>query len=458
MSANGARAFRRAMLAGIGAMIAMVGVTGCFDRSELEEQAFLVTMMIDQKKAQGPITVTARVAVPSKLSGSSGGSGGGGGGSSGADSGTPVVTASGRTLHEAIGLMNTGVERTINLSHIAGVIFGEHAARLGLLSYVRPLVRFREFRRTLYLFVADGSVGDVILKDKPVLETSVTRVIEDLHQTSERTGYAPSVQMHEFLGNLETPNEDPVLPILSYNKQVGSESQKSAGSPKHLKTDNVAGASPGTINRAGGNPVECVGTAVFRGDRMVGRLDGEETRYLQLLNGHSQRMVVILAAPLGPPGYLSLGVRYAEPAHIKVSVHQNPPTILISQSFETELLGDETAQSYVDNASKSTLEHALADYIAKREALVIHKVFVEMGADPFHFFAYARGQFPTYAAMSAYDWRKHLPDVKVTIKTEATLRRMGTQLSPPVDLDAQLAKGVESPPPKAKGSKDASQT
>lgn len=432
---------RRFALAALGLVTAMVGVTGCFDRSELEEQAFLVTLAIDQKELHAPITLTARVAVPSKLSGSSGGSGGGGGDY---QSGTPVVTASGRTIHEAITMMNTGVERTINLSHIAGVIYSDRAARLGLLRYLRTLVRYREFRRTLYMFVAKGDLGDVFLKDKPVLETSVTRVIEDLHQTSERTGSAPSVELHEFIGSLETPNQDPILPILSYNKQVGGEGKKTAGSPKHLAKKGVRFGS-GAINRAGGNPVECVGTAVFRGDRMVGMLDGEETRYLQLLNGAAQRMVVTLPAPMGAQGDISLGVHYAEPAHIYVSIHKTPPSIAISQSFETELIGDQTSQSYADPAAKRKLEKTLAAYIAKREAAVIKKVFVTMDADPFHFFSLARGQFPTYKEMASYDWRKQLSRVRVSIETQAILRRMGTQLSPPTDLDEQLGKTVDAP-------------
>jgi len=431
----------RALATGVCMIAGMLGVTGCFDRSELEEQAFVVSMAIDQKNRQTPITITARVAVPSKLSGSSGGGGGGGGGSD-YQAGAPVVTASGRTIQEAITLMNTGVERTINLTHVAAVIFSEDAAKLGMLNYLRTFVRYREFRRTLYMFVAQGGMGDVFLKDKPVLETSVTRVIEDLHQTSARTGYAPSVEMHDFIGSLETPNQDPVLPILSYNTQVGGEGKKSAGNPKHLQTDKI-GYQSGAVNRAGGNPVECVGTAVFRGDRMVGKLDGEETRYLQLLNGDAQRIVVTLPAPLGKQGYLSLGVRYAEPVHIYVSVHKDPPTVRISQSFEVELFGDQTSQSYTYAAAKQKLEDKLAAYIARRESNLIKKVFLQMHADPFHFFAQARDQFPTYMAMSTYNWRKQLARVKVNITAEAVVRRMGTQLSPPVDLDEQLGKGTD---------------
>jgi len=424
------------MLTGISIAAMSLITTGCFDKSELEEQAFVVTLGISQKAKLSPIVLTARVAVPSKLTGSSGG---GGGGSGDFQSGTPVVTASGRTIHEALSLMNTGVERTINLSHVAAILFGQRTASHGLLPYLRTLVRYREFRRTLYMFVTQGRMGEVFLKDKPVLEISATRMIEDLHDSSKRTGYAPSVELQQFLGRLDTPNEDPILPVLGYNKQVGEEKKKSVGNPRNLQPNRVTYL-PGKTNRAGGNPVECVGTAVFRGDRMVGILSGEETRYLQLLSGASKRISIDLEEPSGSRGYITLNVRYAEPIRINVLLRGAVPQIHIVQSFEAELMGDQTGQSYVQGEPKKQLESKLSLFIKQRESELIHKVYTKMQADPFLYFSYARGQFPNHAAMARYNWRKQLANVQVHINTKATLRRLGTQLDPPVEIDTKLGK------------------
>ena len=425
---------RRGALA---AACALAGIlqTGCFDSAELEEQAFLVTLGVD-RSAGGLTVAAARVAVPSKLSGTGDSGTGSGGGDT--RSGTPVVSASGRTLHEALALMNTGIERSINLSHLSAVIFGEDAARSGLLPYLSTLVRYREFRRTLYMFVAREPLSGVFTKDAPVLETSITRTIEDLHASSRRTGFAPSVQMHQFLGSIETPNEDPAAPILAVNRTVRRERKGTSGSISHLKADTLD-YRPGSIDRAGGNPVECVGTAVFRGDRMVGELNGDESRYLQILTGELTRTTITLPAPRAPGSFLALSVRYAEPLMVQLDVHGRTPRLRIAQSFEADLMGDQAGAALSAFSNRRLIERALADTIKRAEGALIRKVFRRYRADPFRFFAYARGEFPTYEAMRAYRWHALLPRAQVEIDTEANLRRLGIQLNPPVNASRQGA-------------------
>lgn len=421
----------RKALTGCVLAIAFTSVSGCYDRVELEEQAFLISLGIDQAPKE-LIKLTARVAVPSKLSGTSGGGGGGsGGGSNDSESGTPLVSASGRTILEAISNMNTGIERTINLTHLSAVTFGDAAARKGLLPYLRTLVRYREFRRTLFVFVAKGELGDVFRKDKPVLETSITRTIEDWHESSERTGYAPSIQLHRFLGSLGTPNEDPVLPVLSVNQQVGKENPKEGGDPSHLRARSLS-LTPGGVDRAGANPVECIGTAVFRGDKLVGILDGNESRYLQILTGSLRRAVISIGAPAGQ-GYLSFAVRYAEPITVKLKLAGKSPRLHIAQSFEAELIGDQAAMAFTTEAERRVVERALAARIKRDELHLIAKVYKGYRVEPFHYFSYARGSFPTFSSMRNYDWHSRLPSVQVTVETEVNLRRLGLQLNPPVN-------------------------
>ncbi len=403
-------------------------ITGCYDRAELEEQAFLVTMGIDKQVKGGNVIVAGRIAVPSKLSGSSGGSGSGASGDFLTN--TPVVSATGKSMHEAFNVMNSGVERSLNLSHLSAIMFGERAARQGVLPYMRALVRYREFRRTLYLYVVKGSLGDIFVHDKPVLESSATRVIEDLQESSTRTGYAPSVQVHTFMNALEMPNTDPVLPVLSDNKQVDKESKKTSGSTDYLREKSET-TEPGHMNRAGGNPIECVGTAVFRGDRMKVILDGEHSRYLQLLSGNLHRALVVVSSPVGTAAPVTLMVHDAQPQDVHVNLSGKHPIITITQVFEASLLGDQTNASFLSLAARERLEQQAEAAMSKEENLLIHDMYGRYDVDPFGYFQYARGQFPTYDAMKRYDWHQQLPNVQTRLHIKVIIRRLGTQLDPP---------------------------
>ena len=175
--------------------------------------------------------------------------------------------------------------------------------------------------------------------------------------------------------------------------------------------------------------MECIGTAVFRNDRMVGQFDGRETRYMRLLDRSLQRMMVVIPARGG--GYLSLDVRYARPLDVRLTLGARP-LLQIRQSFEAELMGDQSAESFASHMARVRLEQMLARHIAAGEEKVIRKAFIQYGADPFGFFSYARGNFPDYGAMERYDWHAALKKTRVVISATANLRRLGVQLSPPV--------------------------
>ena len=187
---------------------------------------------------------------------------------------------------------------------------------------------------------------------------------------------------------------------------------------------------PGEVNRSGGNPVEDVGTAVFRGDKMVDLLTGEQTRSLQLLSGSAGRLILSVPSPIHKGAHVSLALRYGKPLHVRLTLRPHP-VLTIKQSFEAELLGDESNGNFVPPANRRKLASALGAMIHEREMLLIQRLFSQDRADPFHFFRYARDQFPTNQALLAYNWHKQLPTVKVLLSVETNVRRLGTQLAPP---------------------------
>ncbi len=391
--------------------------TGCFDRSELEEQAFLIMLGFDSPKPD-EVNVIASVAIPSKLSGTSGQGGSSGGGDF--EQGTPLVAAKGRTINEALSLMNTGIERKINLSHLSAIIFSEDTAKQGLLPYLRTLSRYREFRRNHYLFISHGDLIELMQSQKPLLELSATRYIEDLHLTNRSLGYAPSVQVEQYLNALYSPVVDPVLPVLSVNEQ------------KTEKKNKKLHFSPGHIDRLGGNPVECVGTAIFQKDKMVGMLDGMETRYLQLLNGSIKRIEIAVPSPYQHRTYLSVGIRPSKTTTKEIILKGTNRHIKIQQNLEAELLGDQGNISYVDEKNRAVLEKMIGDSVQKYEDRVLNKLLHKKKVAPIDFLEEARGDFPTYDAFAKFAWQKTLAITPVECHVKVVMRRLGSQLNAPI--------------------------
>ncbi len=393
--------------------------TGCFDRSELEEQAFVITLGMEAVKPN-LVQVVARLAIPNKLAGA-GGAGGGGGssGTGGFSTGSPLVIAKGRTIHEALALMNTGIERRINLSHLSALVFSEETAKAGLLPHLRTLSRYREFRRTHFMFITQGPVEQVMEAQKPVLEQSATRYVEDLNMLNRTTGFAPSIQVEPFLNNLYSPALDPILPIVNVN-------------PGDLREGKKLRFASGRIERVGGNPVESVGTALFQNDKMVGTLDGMETRYLQLLNGQLKRLQLAISSPFDKGVYLSVGVRPSKSRRYEFALFGARRHITVWQNFEAELLGNQGERPYVSGADRSKLENAIRDTIQKNESRLTNKLLRQKKTNPLEWIDLAKTAFPTYTAYARFPWQKTLATIPVRYEVNVVLQRMGNQLSIPI--------------------------
>lgn len=396
-----------------GVLLTALLTTGCYDRTELEEEAFVLLLGFDTPKP-GIIKVVARVAVPSKLA-SSGGQGGSSGGG-GFDEGTPLLTARGHTVHEALSLMNTGMERSINLSHLSAIVFSEKVAKAGLSPYLRTLTRYREFRRNHYLYVSHGDLEKLLQAEKPLFEKSPTRYIEDLQKTNRSLGYAPSVQVEQFLNSLFSPATDPILPVLAENPQ---------------KEDAKMSFLAGSVSRTGGNPVECVGTAIFQKDRMVGLLDGQETRYLLFLNGDIRHFVLSVPSSLRKGSYLSVGVRLSKPATRVLQLRSSQPKLSITQYVEAELLANQSRDSYFDKSQRLQLEHLLEHELSMREEKLINKLLHKKNVAPLSFIEGMRAQFPTYPDYETFPWRNVLKKTAVDVNVKVVLRRLGSQLNTP---------------------------
>ncbi|WP_018132684.1 Ger(x)C family spore germination protein [Effusibacillus pohliae] len=401
-------------------------VTGCYDRVELEGLAFVVSLGLD-KGPDNTIDVTARIAVPRKSADGSGG--GGGGGKEEAAGGEKPVTVRAHSLPEALNLLNTTVERRISLIHLANLVIGDSLAREGVIEYLRPLTRLREFRRTITIFIVQGNVRQAYESNKPILEQSITRLTESLDDVGRHTGLTANKKLHEFVVSMEAPNEDAFAPTIAINRYQEDRSDREFGSREQGAQTNLS-FRPGEVVRQGGNPLDFVGTAIFRNDRLVTTLDGIDTRMLLTVRGELLRTQMDFSDPLVQDKYVSVELKHARSPVVDVDLHANPMRIKIRERLEGDLIGTQSHIDYTRPENLLILERSIRERLQTRQEAMINRVFREHQADPFGIFKRIRGQFATLPEMRAFDYRNRLRDAVVNVEVDLQLRRIGTQLAP----------------------------
>ncbi|WP_419886019.1 Ger(x)C family spore germination protein [Paenibacillus sp. B-A-8] len=228
-------------------------LSGCWERKELNEIAFVLGIGID--KAEKGYTVSMQVVIPSAISSQSTGGGGG--------TGVPVVVYKFTvpTFYDAQRMLNLDSSRTSYLGHIRVLVIGEELARFGVGEILDVFKRSREPRMDFYVMVARGTTAsDVLNVLTPMDKLPANKLFSSLDNSYKDSAKTVAVTLDDFIENLLSQGENPVL--------TGVEVM---GNPKDgEEKSNVERTTPKTR-------LEYHTVAVFRKDKLIGWLNEGET-------------------------------------------------------------------------------------------------------------------------------------------------------------------------------------
>ena len=261
-------------------IVSLLMTTGCWDREELEELAYVLAMGIDYLPDEDKIEVTTAIIRP--LNVAAGQQQGGG------DSETfRLITTKGDTLSTALEQQNALIVRRAYFAHNEVVIIGENLARRGLHTVLDRFLRERDLRLSIQFYVTSEDVKDV-MRSGTRIEEGLPIFLTRWQQRKDGQILAPVVDLRVFVKNLLSTGIDPVLPRLS--------------------TRTERPTSPQEVEIAGKDSSEMVfypkvlGTAVFKGDKLAGYLNGAETNGLLYVQENITNVTEIIDDPLGNPG------------------------------------------------------------------------------------------------------------------------------------------------------------
>lgn len=402
-------------------VIVVVGsfaLTGCYDREELEHQAFITTLGLDEAPG-GLVDCTLRIALPVNNAG-----GGGGGGTKSPLAGTTPVTFRAHGIYEAMLLANSSIERSLTFSHLTLIIFGSKLAEHGVLQQIQPLIRFREFRPTVLFAVSKTTARDIVTKDEPMLEKSAGRIADSIAAVGQRTGLFPVTHIHDLSRAIENPHEDLAAPLYAVNETVAADKKGDTG----VEQQGVS-YTTGDIHRAGGNPVEWGGAAIFHMDKVTGYLTAKEALDLNIMRGVVQTAKMRFADPSHPADTIGLAIHQERKPNVQV-VLGKPMKVFVNIPLDADLTNTDSGVDYSETANRVKLENQLNRVYGNELTSVLKKTIQEYHADCLPISATARRSFGTHQAFAAYPWQPQLEKATLTVQTKIHIRRYGVQMQP----------------------------
>ncbi|KAB2953369.1 Ger(x)C family spore germination protein [Heliorestis acidaminivorans] len=410
--------------------------TGCWDRRELESLAFVLTLGIDQSAIDNQYDFTFRIAVPGNLDPR------GGKGTSAEEmpDTSKVVTVTARSLPEAISLLRTSIERSLDFRHLRVVIFGEELAyKEGLLFHIDHLERDPHFRRTIYVWINKfGTARDVFLINMPVLEAFVTRYIEGTNESIRETGYARPIILHDLVAETEEHHVDTVIPLICINPII--EEEKKDGKIVPMPTekyresvkDIIGGEQMEHINRSGGNPLEIIGLAVIQEGKMIEQISGWESRVYSLLRDSYRYGTWTFEDPEVENKTFAVELYRSRPPRVEIDWQkEDPVTIDITFFLEGNVRDIQSLEKYISPETYPLLEGVVTKVIAEQTIELISKM-QELETDPFYLARFIRTQMLYKQEYIALDWKKRFAQAEVNVTVDFNLRRPGLVIQPMV--------------------------
>lgn len=277
---------------------------------------------------------------------------------------------------------------------IQQLLFSEDVASKGMSEYFELFERDNILPSTSHVVIVDGSPSELMsvlqnLKDKPLPAFYVNNLIEN----NIRNGYSPSSRISSYTTRFFSRTIDSISPVIRMATEEGK-------------------------------GVKLVGTALFSGDKMVGRINSEKTPLLLSLMGRF-RGGEYIASSLESDSIYNKGAAVAlskAKRKLKINIVNGTPVVNISLSFKGRL--EEFKFGAVsDLNNKVDIQETISKEMTEM-CLYILKYSQDVGSDPLGIGEMLRAYHNSYW-QSINSWKDTYKDVKFNVDVNLILNHYG---------------------------------
>ncbi|KON88045.1 spore gernimation protein GerC [Sporosarcina globispora] len=379
-------------------------LSGCWNRKELDELGIVLGLGID--KVDDEYLVTLQVVSPGDVASKT---------SSGQRTPFVVYQEKGENLFEAIRRVTTISPRKMYLAHLRIVIIGEELAREGISEALDFLSRDHQLRSDYFIAVSKETRAEHVLKILTSLENIPANKLYSSLETSEKA-WAPTftVTLDDLIADLVSDGINAKLTgvIIQGDIQRG----------EHL--ENVQQTKDRT-------ELKYEGIGVFKGDKLAGWLDEDESKGLTYSLGEVESTIVkVKCRDQGKAGIEIVRSN----GEIKAQVNNEIPKGTITVQAEGNVGEVECRSLDLTKANTLTqLEKKVEEDIKTKIEKTVSAAKEKYESDLFGFGEALHRSHPDYWKKAKKEWAHRFAEMPVEVKVNVTIRGVGTIVDSPLN-------------------------
>jgi spore germination protein KC len=391
-------------------------LTGCWDRNELEDKAYVIGLGLDLSKYEGQMKVTMLIANPEV------GSTQGGGGS--IEKPREVITFDNYDFITAKGVGNAVISRDISYELLKIIIVSEEFAKSArFLPTLYDAIKDKQIRSDTYLAVSKDKPAKYFLNNHPKMETRPHKYFQFMITHGIENGLIPDSTLFRFIKAVERGTD---LPLAMYTSAKQEKNPGSKGEDEYIA---------GQLNISGEvDKTSFIGSAVFKNGVMVHKLNGQETRTVNVLDDTTNISDILINVPdpfSDKPRQIAVRLLKTENNKVKMNLKDVKPKIYIKVPLQIEVISNPSMVNFNDKKNRQILKKYLTDHLTSVHKDFLKKTQTELKGVPYPLSMSARKYFATIKDFEKFDWAKAYPEADITVDTEIEIVDFGKQVKKP---------------------------
>lgn len=366
-----------------------VFLSGCWDSRELNKLSIVAGVGGDMAPGTGEVTLTYQSIVPSRVksSSSSGGSGEQKGG--GALQTIQLDHSTGSSVLDAVSRYTQHGSRRPFYEHTQVYVLGKDAVQQGIYPFLDIIARDPATRPGVLLVVSEEKASDILEIQDGMENIQAVEMAAEIKLSADLSKY-PAVSYLEFVNRLMSKTTAPIAPMIGIFEETGPEGKKQ-------------------------KKIRISGTAVFKGDRMIGELNERESSGLLWATDKIKKGFVMIPEA-------SLGIVQAK-GKIVPELQGDKIKITIEIDEESNLIEYKGHQDMTSNILQE-LEMGQASEIASQVMAAVEKSF-SLNADVFGFGEAVHRKYKKEWEDLKSRWDEIYPGIEVSVKVKTHLNEIG---------------------------------
>jgi spore germination protein KC len=315
------------------------------------------------------------------------------------------VQATGRTVIETFRGAPLRFDRKLFVSHAKTFLFSEELARNGLAKNLDMILRDHEMRLSMHLAIVKDSPASDVMGITSGINTIPSNYIDDLFKQYKVHSTSVDSKILDFLKAYEGKGINPVITVLKKVKKtkIGQEKEEYELSPE--------------------------GAAVFSKDRLVGFLDGPETRGYNWIIGNVVSGIVTFPTP-NSNGDTSVEVIKSQSKN-EVELTDNGMKLKVKITM-TGMLDEQTAnwETTDQEAVMEMLEQANSETIKQEVEHTLRKLQTEYKSDIFGFGQLMHRQYPEEWKTMQDHWDEWFSQASIEVEVKVNITKTGKSSYP----------------------------